>query len=68
MIALSQAELRRLTGRTDPAKQIEWLKKEGWPYVLDFDGKPVVGRSAADKRLDNPGMPAAGKPNLAAVR
>lgn len=68
MIALSQAELRRITGAAEASKQIEWLKREGWPYVLDWYGRPVVGRSAADKRLDNPGMPAAAKPNLAAVR
>ncbi len=41
---MSKEELIELTDRQLPSKQIEWLKKNGWRYVVSAAGHPKVSR------------------------
>ena len=56
------------------ASQREWLDKNGWPYVVNASGRPIVGRWAARIRLagvqptaTSTGLQPAGRPNFAAL-
>ena len=48
---LSADELVAVTGRKHIASQREWLDKNGWAYVVNAAGKPIVGRWYARMRL-----------------
>lgn len=41
---LTKEELIELTDRQMPGKQIEWLDKSGWKYVVSAAGRPKVSR------------------------
>lgn len=45
---LEPSELRKLTGRPQKSKQIEWLRKEGIPFRVSATGHPVVTWSAVN--------------------
>lgn len=48
---LSKKELEELTGFVRPAKQIEWLKVNGWRFAEDSQHRPKVARSYFEVRL-----------------
>ena len=49
---LTADELAEVTGYKHVASQREWLDKNGWPYVVNASGRPIVGRvGAQDPRL-----------------
>ncbi|MCL2876853.1 MAG: DUF4224 domain-containing protein [Betaproteobacteria bacterium] len=41
---LSEDELAEIIGRKLVAKQREWLDQNGWIYVTNAAGRPIVGR------------------------
>jgi hypothetical protein len=43
--------LEKITGKSQAAKQITWLKDHGWIFELDLDGHLVVGKLYAHLRL-----------------
>ena len=48
---LTPDELHALTGRRQPSKQIAWLAANGWRFVLNADGRPVVARAYYERRM-----------------
>jgi hypothetical protein len=49
---LEDPDLRRLTGRHQKSRQIEWLRTEGIPFRVSATGHPVVLWAAIrDKRV-----------------
>ena len=53
---LEEVDLKRLTGRHQKSRQIEWLRSEGIPFRVSATGHPVVlwaalgdGRLAANE-------------------
>jgi hypothetical protein len=48
---LSPEELRELTGGAIRRKQIEWLRRERWRFVLDLEGRPRVDRRYYERRM-----------------
>ena len=47
---LTPADLRQLTGYTKPSKQIEWLRRNGVPHLVNARGHPVVRADLLDKK------------------
>jgi len=62
-VLLSDQELKELTGRARPSAQARWLKANGWPFVINSDGRPKVLRSVAFARLGG-GAQNSGGPTL----
>lgn len=50
-LQLSDAELERIIGASQPRLQIEWLREKGWAFTLTRAGRPVVGRLYANLKL-----------------
>ncbi|CAJ0742873.1 DUF4224 domain-containing protein [Ralstonia mannitolilytica] len=48
---LSREELRELVGSPQRARQIAWLAREGWPFVVNCKGRVLVSRAYHDRRL-----------------
>lgn len=48
---LNQEELQAITGCARRADQVAWLKAEGWAYVQNRAGEPIVGRLYARLKL-----------------
>lgn len=48
---LSPEELRQLTGGAIRRRQIEWLRRERWRFVLDLEGRPRVDRRYYERRM-----------------
>ncbi|MDF3163428.1 DUF4224 domain-containing protein [Pseudomonas proteolytica] len=48
---LAEEELAAITGYMIPSRQIDWLNKNGWKYVLTRSRRPVVGRVYARMKL-----------------
>ncbi|MBP7546932.1 MAG: DUF4224 domain-containing protein [Corallincola sp.] len=44
---LSDEEVTSITGTTLRARQLVWLRDNGWPHYVSQGGRPVVGRLAA---------------------
>lgn len=42
MSLLSAADLQAVTGRSQPAAQIRWLRKMGVRHLVNANGRPVV--------------------------
>jgi len=49
---LTPAEMRRLTDATVFRCQIEFLKTNGWPFVVNRKGRPKVLRAYHDARMN----------------
>lgn len=64
---LTEAEIRRLTGRVYQKVQCRVLAAQGWPFSVDGDGKPLVLRKAHDERLGNKTTPRHRRPRLDAL-
>ena len=65
---LTPDELRELTGSTWRSRQIEWMMDNRWTYVLTRDGRPVILRAYAEKKLGMKETKALRwKPNLSAI-
>lgn len=48
---LTADELAEITGRKHAAHQREWLDRNGWAYVRNASGRPIVGRWYARQKL-----------------
>lgn len=48
---LTTDELQQITGCARRADQVAWLQTEGWMYVRNRAGEPIVGRLYARMRL-----------------
>ena len=48
---LTADELAEVTGYKHAASQREWLDRNGWAYVRNAAGKPIVGRWYARQKL-----------------
>lgn len=62
MLLLSRDELHELTNREHADAQIAWLRREGWPHVLDADGRPKVARAEFERRMLGGAAPTVRKP------
>lgn len=66
---LTVEELQVLTGLQQPAAQIRWLVRHGYPHEISAGGKPVVVRSYVEARLGGkPAEQPKTRPNFAALR
>jgi len=41
-VIFEPAQIINLTGYRKPSKQIEWLRKNGIPHIVNAAGRPVV--------------------------
>jgi hypothetical protein len=48
---LSMDELQQITGATRKRDQIDWLENNGWVFLKNRAGDPIVGRIYARLRL-----------------
>jgi hypothetical protein len=48
---LTPEELIEVTGYKHTGSQRDWLDKQGWCYVVNGAGRPIVGRWYARMRL-----------------
>ncbi|NBB09570.1 DUF4224 domain-containing protein [Pseudomonas sp. SLFW] len=48
---LAEEELAVVTGYQMPSRQIQWLSRNGWQYVLTGARRPIVGRVYARLKL-----------------
>lgn len=48
---LNEEEVAAITGYQKPSKQIGWLSRNGWQYVLTAARRPIVGRVYARLKL-----------------
>ena len=67
---LNADELLEVTGYKHVASQKEWLDKQGWHYVCNAAGRPIVGRWYARMRMSgitptSTGVEPSWKPNFA---
>lgn len=72
-LQLTPDELERLTGASQTALQIAWLREQAWTYTVTRAGKPVVGRLYANLKLSGVEVativgPTAWQPNLGAIQ
>lgn len=51
MLTLTTEQLSILTGRTQPAAQIRWLKGRNWRFEVGFDGLPKVAFAYFERRM-----------------
>lgn len=67
---LAADELCALTGRTRSDCQRRWLEQRAWIYETDANGRPVVLRAYAERRLGITPAPAASRvrPNFDALK
>lgn len=66
---LTSEELEMLTGRKTSAGQRRWLECEGWVFVRNASGRPIVGRWYARLKLAGvkPEPVAANEPDFSAI-
>ena len=48
---LTREEIADLTGYQQRQKQMDWLRREGWPFAVGGDGHPRVLREELQRRL-----------------
>ncbi|AVP40045.1 DUF4224 domain-containing protein [Ralstonia solanacearum] len=48
---LDREQLRELVGSPQRARQIAWLSREGWPFVVNSKGRVLVSRAYHARRL-----------------
>jgi hypothetical protein len=71
---LNADELAEVTGYKYVSHQREWLNKNGWVYVLNAAGRPIVGRWYARMRLSgvkptaNTGIQSAWQPDFSSLK
>lgn len=69
VLFLSSDELISLTDRKASKAQIDWLKKQSYPFEISAAGKPKVLRSLVINRLSNTNQPSNfSEPNFDAIR
>lgn len=69
VLFLSSEELNSLTDRKVAKAQINWLKKQSYPFEISAAGKPKVLRSLVIDRLSNTYQPSnSSEPNFDAIR
>lgn len=51
LMFLSPEDTATLTGYARPCHQRAWLDKNGWQYVVNANGRPIVSRAYAESRL-----------------
>ena len=69
VLFLSSEELKNLTDRKIPKAQINWLKKQSYPFEISAAGKPKVLRSLVIDRLSGTHQTHnSNEPNFDAIR
>jgi hypothetical protein len=69
VLFLSSEELKSLTDRKVAKAQINWLKKQSYPFEISAAGKPKVLRTLVIDRLSNTYQPNnSNEPNFDAIR
>ena len=57
MSILTKQEIENLTGRSQPAAQIRWLKQRQWLFETGADGLPKVAQAHFERKMVFPGEP-----------
>jgi hypothetical protein len=47
----TEAQLRRLTGRTRYSAQIRWLQRKGYKFDVNGLGQPIVASAEINRKL-----------------
>ena len=69
VLFLSAEELKNLTDRKVAKAQINWLKKQSYPFEISASGKPKVLRSLVIDRLSKTNQHTySNEPNYDAIR
>jgi hypothetical protein len=61
---LTRDEVADLTGYRQRGKQVNWLRRCGWPFAIGADGHPRVLREELVRRLSAPDAPSQPAPRL----
>ena len=64
---LAPEEIHDLTGYKRPTSQRKWLIKNGYPFDVRCDGRPVVGRAYYEGRYNRNYAKRLSEPDLAAL-
>jgi Domain of unknown function (DUF4224) len=51
VMMLSSDEIKALTGYTRSSAQIRWLRRNGWRFVVNALGQPIVATAEFDRHL-----------------
>lgn len=51
MLTLTASELSSITGRSQPAAQVRWLRTHGWIHEIGSDGLPKVASAYFQRRM-----------------
>jgi len=65
---LTPDEIVTITGYIRPSSQRDWLKRNGWTFEVDGNGRPIVLRAYVETRMGVNGHAAAPAPNFSAIR
>lgn len=66
---LTNQELNELTDRKIPKAQINWLRKQSYPFEISANGKPKVLREYVMQKLrDSKSVSSSTEPNFDAIR
>jgi hypothetical protein len=50
-LILARSDLEALTGYVRASAQIRWLRRNGWRFVVNALGNPVVAQAEFDRHL-----------------
>jgi hypothetical protein len=50
-LILTRSDLEALTGYVRASAQIRWLRRNGWKFVVNALGDPVVAQAEFDRHL-----------------
>ena len=64
---LTNEEILALTGREKPSAQIKWLSENGWRFIKNAKGLPVVGRFYCRQKMASDVQMVDDTPNFGAV-
>jgi hypothetical protein len=48
---LAEIDVQSLTGYRRPSAQIRWLRDNGWRFIVNALGKPVVALAELNRRM-----------------
>ena len=48
---VSETDVESLTGYRRPSAQIDWLRRNGWRFVVNALGKPVIALAEFHRRM-----------------
>lgn len=64
---LTGEEIQTLTGIERKAAQIKWLRSNGWRFIINSKGFPVVGRTYCRQKMASDIQMVDDTPNFGAV-